>query len=524
MLPTDISATQEFCMYTEKFSSRTFRPEWLIFLAGVAFCLTQLAISFSNPIMEQYSFRQTQTAISTYWMIKGGPWVAYQTPVIGSPWSLPFEFPFYQWVVAVIAKLMSFLSLDEAGRVVSEIFFLCALWPLWRITSHHRQGHTLFLISAGVLMCSPIYAFWSRGFMMESAALFFSIWFVAALTDFLTKPSACGFAEMALTAILAAGIKITTFVGFSFAGALITLYFMYRDRAAFTIREQIAKYVCVSLAIALSIFAVWGWVYYSDALKSENLVGRLYTGQALKTWNFGTSAQRKSLALLQVIFVRAPSEALGSWSVVAAATTLALANLKRVQLLIYFSLITLYVAPFFIFTNLHLVHHYYQYANSIFLVLAVGYIAYALGLKNRYVSYAFLALIFSGQMYGYLKYFHQDLVLPNREQQLLVADNLRSNTRSEDVFVGFGLDWSSEVPYYAERRALLVPDAVSTNVLNAFASNPRTYTGGEHIGAVVVCPNDLSTSSEKKASYALLLNTVKAGLRPHYVGYCVVFS
>lgn len=511
-------------MQNHRFKFDGFQPEWLIFLAGLIFCLSQLAASFSHPILDQYSFRQTQTAISVYWIIKGGPWIAYQTPVLGSPWSLPFEFPLYQWLVAIVAKAMPFLSLDESGRIISELFFIGMIWPMRRIASHQERGVSLLLISSGLLMLSPIYAFWSRSFMMESTALFFSAWFVAALMDFLKAPSQFGFTEMTLTAILAAMIKITTFVGFSFAGALIVLYFAYRDRTRIATARQIIIYGGIAVAIAASVLMLWLWVHYSDELKSGNLVGRLYTGAALKRWNFGTLAQRESAALMEVILRRAPNEAVGLWPVVGIATLIAAVMLPRPKLIVYCMLLGLYVAPFFIFTNLHLVHEYYQYANSIFLVLGMGYVAHALLPTRPIIAYSFLALVVLSQMYGYWKYFYQDLTLPNRQLQILLADYLRKNTDQKDVIAGFGLDWSPEVPYYAERRALLIPDAANNDMLNTIASNPLNFTDGSRIGAVVVCPNKLSDTPLKIAAYNRLIHSLTEGLTLHSVGFCNVYS
>ena len=503
---------------------RALRPTSLLFLVALCFCLAQLAVSFTHPLMDQYSFRQTQTAISAYWMLKGGPWLDYQTPVLGYPWSLPFEFPLYQWLVAILTKVAPFLSLDEAGRTISELFFVSSLWPLWRITSYHKDGKSLFLICAGLIMFSPLYAFWSRAFMIESAALLFSLWYVAALLDFLVAPSASGFAEMAIAASLAALIKITTFLGFSLAGAMLVLWFVYRNKKTSGHPKNIFKYVFVVGPIVLSVAALWGWVQYSDGLKASNLIGGLYTGKALTSWNFGTLTQRLSTTLVKVIAVRAPNEAVGSWIIVAITSSIAVIKLSRRQLAVYLTLLLLYIIPFYVFTNLHLVHHYYQYANSIFLVLALSYVAHALFLTNKIASYALIGLIVVSQMHGYWKYFSQDLTLPNREQQTLLADYLRADTQSTDAFIGFGLDWSSEVPYYAERRALLIPDAASANMLDAIASNPSFYTEQQHIGAIVVCPNNLERDPERKASYQHLLGKITTNLRAKIVGYCSVFS
>ena len=36
----------------------------------------------------------------------GNPFrLAYETPVLGKPWSIPMEFPLYQWTVVVVSDL-----------------------------------------------------------------------------------------------------------------------------------------------------------------------------------------------------------------------------------------------------------------------------------------------------------------------------------------------------------------------------------------------------------------------------------
>lgn len=143
----------------------------LVAVACFCFFLFGASRGWSHNLSDRHGFRQTQTAISAYYMLQG-PWsLAYETPVAGPPWSIPFEFPLYQWVVAATV-LVSHLPLNQAGRLVSIVFFLLTLWPLssilrrMNLTPAHR-----FLIGA-LILASPFYVFWSRTFMIESAALF----------------------------------------------------------------------------------------------------------------------------------------------------------------------------------------------------------------------------------------------------------------------------------------------------------------------------------------------------------------
>src|SRR5580658_9431992 len=57
-------------------------------------------MGWNHNLEDYYGFRQCQTAISTYYTIKDGFKINYETPVLGKPWSIPMEFPLYQWVVA----------------------------------------------------------------------------------------------------------------------------------------------------------------------------------------------------------------------------------------------------------------------------------------------------------------------------------------------------------------------------------------------------------------------------------------
>jgi hypothetical protein len=497
--------------------------EWCFLFLGFVFCLFQLALSWHTPILDEYAFRQTQTAISVYWIMKGGAWLAYSTPVLGAPWSIPFEFPLYQWIVAIVAEHLHFLTLDQAGRVVSEAFFLMCLWPLWRITTHHENGRSLFRICGSLLLFSPIYIFWSRSFMMESTTLFFSIWFVASLSDYVRRPNVYCFIEMSLTGSIAACLKITTFVGFSFAGALIVLWVMYAERKNIHKLKHILSYVSVALAVVISIAVLAAWVHYIDLVKSENAFGQMFTAAALKTWNFGTLQQRESKVFWHVIFGRAPNEAIGAWRLLVIVTALALFQLTRRQILIFLALLSLYIAPFFVFTNLHLIHHYYQYANSIFLVFSIAYVIAALVQKHPSLGLVTLACVVALEIYGYKKYFYDDMMQPNRQSASLLSSYIRSNVNPAQMIVGFGLTWSSEVPYYAERRALLVPDNTTASILARLNSDLPRYTDGVSIGAVVVCPNKLSYASSTQLAYEELLGTLTENKKPRIVGFCKVY-
>ena len=166
----------------------------------------------SDFILEQHGFRQTQTAITTYWFLRDGFRFAYLTPVLGAPWSVPFEFPLFQLLAAYAVKLTG-SSIDTAGRGVSFVFFLASLWPIFLIGRWMKMPRSFFPIAAILYCCSPLYLFWGRTFMIESLALFLALLFLALVVRVLSAdqtPSLGSFAALCLTGTLAILVKVTT--------------------------------------------------------------------------------------------------------------------------------------------------------------------------------------------------------------------------------------------------------------------------------------------------------------------------
>jgi hypothetical protein len=88
-------------------------------------------VNISNPILEQHGFRQSQTALSAFYLIKNGFSLDYITPVIGEGWSIPFEFPIYQYLVALIYKGIN-IELTIIGRALSILFTLLCCIPVYK--------------------------------------------------------------------------------------------------------------------------------------------------------------------------------------------------------------------------------------------------------------------------------------------------------------------------------------------------------------------------------------------------------
>jgi len=147
------------------------------FLGCVIANLWFSSVGWRHNLLELHEFRQLQTALTVRTMLREGWQLAYPTPLFGPPWSAPMEFPLYQICVARLAASMGW-PLEPVGRLVSLAFFYLALpafYLLLRALNVAAPRRWLFL---GLLLITPVYLYYSRAFMIESAAFCAAVWFL----------------------------------------------------------------------------------------------------------------------------------------------------------------------------------------------------------------------------------------------------------------------------------------------------------------------------------------------------------
>src|SRR5258706_6368542 len=145
-----------------------------ILAAAVLLLSFSIAIRYmEQPLLERHGFRQTQTALSVFWMLREGWHLNYETPVAGYPWSVPFEFPFYQVMVALLVKLTGW-QIGTVGRLLSYLALLACAWPAHLVVRRLGLPRRTFWVFCALLWSSPIYLFWGRTFMIETTAMLFA--------------------------------------------------------------------------------------------------------------------------------------------------------------------------------------------------------------------------------------------------------------------------------------------------------------------------------------------------------------
>lgn len=469
---------------------------WLLLLVCGGVILWFTFKDISDPLLDRHSHRQTQTAISVYYMLSEGAWFPYITPVLGPPWSIPMEFPLYQWIVAGVVKVTG-LPLELGGRLVSLFFWGLTLFELFRVLRHFvleqmKRAVLILLVAAG-----PASIYWSRSFMIETCALYLAVAFggrvLSAVKD--GKTTAWGWAILFGT--LAALQKITTVFVAEVLLGMILLGWLFQERSNPELRRQAMKRLGLFLLLGVWTLAVGlGWAAWADGVKEHNVMAReIITTKALKEWNYGTMQQRLSPEtwqhLMSNVTLGYTGQTPGLGYKLPWLLWLMLALLTRKRLAQQALLLIAFMAGPVVFMNLYHIHEYYYVANGYLLLLALGLVGVAAWEDKRVwmqrLAMVYLGLLVVGQCYAYPRY-HSLLIAEVPNRQLVETDfrqMLDARMGSGETLLVYGRDWDPSVAFYGQRKAIIDPFNWSTT-----DERMQTLVGNlkpsERIGAMVV--------------------------------------
>ncbi len=463
-------------------------PRWLVVgplllaLLGSAWALTR---GWNNSLRDAHEFRQLQTALSAYYFKKEGLKLAYETPVLGPPWSIPLEFPLYQAAAAKISVVTG-VPLEQSGRLVGVLCFYAALPAVWLLLRRRLPGPLDPLPALAALLVCPLYLFYTRAFMIESMALCLALWFVACLDRALLRARSWALVGAWIFGALAALTKVTTFGAFWIVCALLVLeHIVARKRTGESTAQAAGRLIPVSLvAASVALMAGIVWVVYSDHLKELNPFGHYITSASLRPFNLGTLAQRSSLEWWRALGYITTHSVIAWPALVVIA--LGLAFSAPVYRRLTLACLLCYPGGALLFANLYYVHDYYSYASAVFPAAALGVAVAGLLQDSRVPRLpAALLMLFAlgGQFFAFLNsyysfYQHENTPIPSE------TAIIKAVTPPEEVFVGIGFDWNSLLPYYSERRAIMPFDSHA----NDFAALDRSLAalGSRHVTTMLV--------------------------------------
>jgi hypothetical protein len=430
--------------------------------------------------------------------MQGGPIFAYETPVVGYPWAIPYEFPVYQIIVALLAA--TGLPLDAAGRIVAFGFFIGSLWPLRMLFRVLRLDESAFLFVAALFALAPIYVYWSRTFMIETCALFFSLCWLALLARYLSRPVILDLVGAMLAGCIGILAKSTTFPAFAVLGSLLILKESHAALKTDITAARVRVALLAGIAVIVPIVGGGAWSAYADAVRAHNTFAAILTTEILPNWIFGTWSQRLGSELWGgVAFGRALMEIFG-YAMFPAIMVIFASLIRREYIYPAFGSLIAYLVPFAVFPTLHSVHNYYQVANALFLIAAVGLALAALVKAGRPVfAFTIFALIAVSQV----TYFHWAFAPYIRanysnEQRLRIAMIAKAGTQPTEALIVIGDEFASTIPYYAQRKSFAIANLIPPTFLKQVLADPQKYLGDRTFGGIVHCPKTEPTDAERQ--------------------------
>lgn len=430
-------------------------------LAAVALVAPRLPW-IGAPLLDFYSFRQTQTALSAQWLAREGLVLpAYPLPVLGRPWTAPFEFPTFQIISAAVHRLG--VPLDMACRGVAVAVFAGCFVVL--ACTLRRHGCPDFVL-AGVwvfALATPFALVWSKASLIEFTAVLFGLGYVGVACELHgRRPTALLAAALVMLGVGAAVTKITTFAVFLPACGLIAGHGLWqmRCRGCTAAGLGIAGLVW-GAALAAPVIVGQAWVDATDAVKSSCATTAWLTSAELGAWNYGTLAQRLDPGTWLTIGRRIQREILPFVWPFACYGIIVLARLPIRVALAGLGMVAGAVASAAAFFNLYVVHDYYLCASvfPLWLAAAAGLYGVAerlpVGGNPRHLvlpAVLLLMLVVSFRS-RFVAGSHAGL---DGDDFIAFASAVREVVPEGQEIVIFGDDWNSRLPYYTERKALMV--------------------------------------------------------------------
>lgn len=434
------------------------------------------SVGFHHSISDLYGFRQAQTALAARTILEGSPRLFYEVPIFGPPWALPEEFPLYQWLTALLTA--TGIPLIEAGRIISIGFFVVCLFGVWKVLGCFGvERGAKWAITSLILSC-PIYLFWPHALLIETCVLALSLWYAYFALQAMMAPRRSALVAGAILGVLAAMVKVTTFLPFWVFLGVWLLAAVYR--------RKIDKFSAVTLGgvlIAVPIIAGYVWTELATYSNQQNsLMASFYYPAYVRHWVFGTVADRFSPELWTAVYDRILPDTIG----LAMAVPILFGLLPAARRYGYHAIVSgmLFLFPIFVFPELQRYHTYYQTENALFLSAAGGFVAYGLIRRRGAVRLAgcavLLLFVFSGLTRYYIAYF--PYATKNDTNTLEAGERAKQFTKASDIIIVQGQDWSSEIPFYAHRRAIMdrsfSPELLTRQVKGALPAA---------VGDVLVC-------------------------------------
>lgn len=432
-----------------------------------------------NPLLDHYSFRQTQTAITAYWFAQEGIKLPdYPLPVLGRPWTCPLEFPTFQFLVCGLDLVG--LSIDRAARLAAVLVFAACVLVAVRMFARLGSARGTLLSFLGFCALSPFAIVWSRACLVDYTSVLLSLLYLAICLQMASKGwTARGGVLATLIGSLAAVTKVTTLPIYWTPVALVALDSVWQTVAGIRRRssssegtrygEAVGPLLQWAVVLLVPLVCAVVWTHVSDAVKAASPATSWLVSDALGKWNFGSWEQRFALKSWETVTRRIQDVVVPFLWPLVLYGIVALFRQPRALVVAVAGLVLGSIATVLVFTNLYVVHDYYLCAITI----PIWFLA-ALGLSELggyYKARAWKAGCHASAMvlmavvsatsgyvapsYDYKAGLASELLA---DQIIPFCEKVKGKVPADQEILVFGDDWNPRIPYYARRKAFMVKE------------------------------------------------------------------
>lgn len=411
--------------------------------------------TLAQPLVEAHGFRQTQTAYTALEYHRGGIDLLHTPlPVLGPPWEVPFEFPVFQAIGALV--MGAGIAPDTALRLTSLLMFVVVITLVFAIV-RLEVGSGPAWAAATIVAVIPLGFLWSRTATIETSALAASLGTVYAGLRWDRSGDRRILAIALGLAVLAGLIKITT--AFIWIGPAVL--FLSRSRLA-------------ALAIAgAAAGSGAAWAMYTDGIKLGASATAPLTSSITQRWAIGTLAERLDPTAWGSILL---------WSVGSLAIVTILAGPIAIRTRLgRWMMLTTTLGPV-VLMHLYVVHDYYWMAvvpsAAILGALLLTRVSEISRPRLRFEALTALAAVFVLSVVAYPLWLLPFEPMVNQPDLIRAAD-IAARTNQSDVIAIRGEDWSPVILYYADRRGIMLwkPDLVPPPGAVVFDCPPENQSG-----------------------------------------------
>lgn len=471
-----------------------------------------------------YWWRAVQTESTAYWFGKVGiNLLNYQTPLYGPPWQIPFEFPLFQAIAAVISK-MGIGDLVFACRLTALLsFYLSALFLYLVCKEIFMDNRTNFAIIT-IYLWLPYNIYYSLEPLIDYLALALALAYLFFILSWLKTGSSNWNALFAtIFGSLSVLVKPTTapivvIPIITFVVKDIVAIYRRNFTQALNLRFVLSKildlrgyWLALVLMATVPLLAGSFWTRYSDQVKNSSIFTQWLTSPALVTWNFGTWELRSDLSIWIAYAIVAQRFLLPYGLVCFGILGLYIAIKERIKFGNTNERISLFIISigassllvFVVFINLYR-HEYYYIALSASLAIMAGY-----GIRRfwqtsqeppRILGFVFVLFTIVFLIFNIKDYImFRDIAISDTQkmqQSITWAREVQQYVLADDWVAFVESDWDPTYVYSLERKIMVVTPRELEKPLCQLLSN-------EHFSLVVV--GDLSYSRNEQ----LLTNTFK---------------